>query len=55
MTHKLQIAVFVAGLFAGLLLGGVIPTAVIKAVWGLPLATTCIAAGTAFALIEWSS
>jgi hypothetical protein len=55
MTQKVQIAVVVAGLFAGLLLGGVIPKAVIKEAWRLPIAVICIAAGIAIALIAWSS
>jgi hypothetical protein len=55
MAQKVQVAVFVAGLFAGLLLGGVIPKALIKEAWRLPIAIICIAAGIAIALIAWSS
>ena len=51
MAYKLQIAVFVAGLFAGSLLGGVIPKALIKEAWRLPIAVICITAGIAIALI----
>lgn len=51
MTYKVQIAVFVAGLLAGLLLGGVIPKALIKEAWRLPIALMCIAAGIAIAAI----
>jgi MFS family permease len=54
MNGFMRIGIFAAGLIAGLLLGGVVPTALIKESWRIPIAVLLVAAGIALAVIGLS-
>jgi hypothetical protein len=54
MNGFLRIGIFAAGLIAGLLLGGVVPLALIRESWRIPIAVLFIAAGIALAVIGLS-
>lgn len=54
MGLMVQMAVFAAAIIAGLLLGGLVPKALVKDAWRLPIAVAFIAAGIAIAALAWS-
>jgi len=55
LAQPALIAIFVAGLFAGLRLGRFSQSGNLKEAWRLPTEVICSAAGIAIALIAWSS
>jgi hypothetical protein len=50
----MKISIFAAAVVAGLLLGGVVPAALIKETWRTPLAILLVAAGILLAVIGFS-
>jgi MFS family permease len=54
MNGFMRIGIFAVGLIAGLLLGGVVPRALIKESWRIPIAILLVAAGIVLAVIGLS-
>ena len=54
MNGFMRIGIFAVGLIAGLLLGGVVPRALIKESWRIPIALILVAAGIVLAVIGLS-
>jgi MFS family permease len=54
MNGFMRIGIFAVGLIVGLLLGGVVPKALIKESWRIPVAVFLVAAGIALAVIALS-